>query len=67
MFSFQQTYTKCKGVGCIVESKCSKCSGVGSVKGYKTVTVEIARGIEEGNILRMTGKGEDGVLQGICL
>jgi molecular chaperone DnaJ len=55
--TFSQTCGKCHGEGNAVKAKCSSCSG----KGYKVedakITVTIPEGIDSGNRIRATAKG----------
>ena len=55
------TCTECNGKGKTYKSKCSTCKGNGRVKVNKTISVDIPAGIEEGQQLRISGKGEPGV------
>ncbi len=56
----QQVCPDCQGKGKTVENKCSDCHGSGRVKKAKTITVTIPAGIDTGQQLRVTGKGEAG-------
>ena len=55
------TCPECNGTGKSFKSKCSKCKGTGKVKVSKTVTVTIPAGIDNGEQLRLAGKGEAGI------
>ena len=48
----------CHGTGKIVEKKCPECGGTGRVLKDKTLVVQIPPGIDDGDILRIRGKGE---------
>ncbi|MBQ4262618.1 MAG: molecular chaperone DnaJ [Bacilli bacterium] len=54
------TCSSCNGHGVVFESRCSKCKGSGKVKTKKTYTIDIPRGIDNGEQLRMSGKGMAG-------
>lgn len=59
-----QTKTTCKdcgGTGYTYESTCSECRGKGKIKTRKTFEVEIPKGINTGEQIRLSGKGEAGV------
>lgn len=51
----------CGGTGHTFKDTCSNCRGKGKVKQRKTFTVEVPKGINTGEQIRMTGKGEAGV------
>ncbi len=50
----------CRGTGKIIKEKCPHCSG-GYVSRSKTITVSIPAGIDDGQSIRIAGKGEPGV------
>jgi molecular chaperone DnaJ len=56
----QQVCPECNGKGKTVENKCPDCHGAGRVKKPKTITVTIPAGIDSGQQLRVSGKGEAG-------
>lgn len=59
-----QTKTTCKdcgGTGYTYEKTCSECRGKGKIKTRKTFEVEIPKGINTGEQIRLSGKGEAGV------
>ena len=51
----------CGGKGTIIKNPCSKCRGVGKVKVQKHVTVNIPAGIDNGQVLRVSGEGDCGI------
>lgn len=51
---------RCGGLGKTYKETCSKCSGNGKVRSSKTITVTVPSGIDSGNRLRLSGKGEAG-------
>ncbi|OON92838.1 MAG: molecular chaperone DnaJ [Candidatus Epulonipiscium fishelsonii] len=55
-----QTCDACNGEGKIVKEKCPTCKGQGRVKVSKKITVTIPAGIDNGQTIRLTGKGEVG-------
>ena len=54
------TCSKCGGKGVSYRSKCDECKGTGRVKVKKTITIDIPAGIDTGEQLRLSGKGEPG-------
>ncbi|MBQ2288090.1 MAG: molecular chaperone DnaJ [Lachnospiraceae bacterium] len=50
----------CHGSGKIIREKCPDCSGTGFVKNKKTIEVSIPAGIDNGQSVRIRGKGEPG-------
>ena len=50
----------CGGIGKTYEKKCSNCRGKGKVKTNKTITVTVPAGINNGDRLRVSGKGNPG-------
>ena len=55
-----RTCPTCKGDGKIVKDPCTKCRGAGKVKVTKTLEVTVPKGIDNGQSIRLTGKGEPG-------
>lgn len=51
---------ECGGAGKIPEKKCTKCSGAGRVRERKGIKIKIPAGIEDGQTIRLPGKGEAG-------
>ncbi len=50
----------CHGEGKVVKDPCSSCGGRGKVKKTKTITVDIPKGINEGQSIRKAGMGAYG-------
>jgi molecular chaperone DnaJ len=69
--SFFGTFTslkeceKCQGKGKIPEIPCLSCGGYGILKRKEEVTVKIPAGIQNGEMIKLTGKGE-AAAQGIA-
>ena len=59
-FSMASTCQACRGKGKTITVPCPKCYGEGRVKDRKRIRVEIPAGIDDGQSLRLSGKGEDG-------
>lgn len=60
-FMTRTTCDKCGGSGTIFEDTCKTCHGTGRVKKNKDIEVTIPAGVDTGNQLRISGKGEAGV------
>ena len=56
-----QTCPDCRGTGKVVKEKCSDCYGTGYISKKKTIQVTIPAGIDNGQSIRIAGKGEPGV------
>jgi molecular chaperone DnaJ len=50
----------CSGSGKMISDKCTTCSGKGTVKKNKKIHINIPAGIDEGQQIRVAGKGEPG-------
>ena len=50
----------CHGEGKIVKDPCSVCNGKGKVRKSKTITVDVPKGINEGQSIRKAGMGATG-------
>ena len=50
----------CQGSGQIIREKCPDCRGLGYKSARKTLSVSIPAGIETGQAVRISGKGEPG-------
>ena len=59
-FMSRTTCPECNGKGKSYKEKCSKCHGTGKVKINKNLEVTIPAGVDTGNQLRLSGKGESG-------
>ncbi len=56
----QQTCPYCHGTGEIISDPCPDCQGVGRVRKTKTLEINIPAGINDGQRIRLSGKGEPG-------
>ena len=56
----QQTCPKCQGKGKVITSPCRICSGTGHIKKTKTLSVNIPKGVDNGDQIRLGGEGEAG-------
>lgn len=59
-FVSKTTCSDCGGTGKIYKRKCSECHGRGQVKKNKKITINIPAGINTGDRLRVSGKGNPG-------
>jgi molecular chaperone DnaJ len=60
-FSIQQTCPTCHGSGKVIAEPCTSCHGEGRIKKNKVLEVNIPSGIDEGQRIRLGGKGEPGM------
>lgn len=60
-FMSKSTCKKCKGKGKTYKNKCSDCHGTGRIVKNKVITVNVPAGVDTGNRLRISGKGEAGI------
>lgn len=58
--TFSQTCHVCRGAGSIIKDKCQKCSGTGKEQVDEKFSIDIPEGIDDGNRLRVAGKGSVG-------
>ena len=56
-----QTCPDCQGTGKIVKEKCPDCYGTGYTASKKRIEVTVPAGIDNGQSIRIPGKGEPGV------
>jgi molecular chaperone DnaJ len=59
------TCGSCNGAGTIIKDPCSKCSGKGYHRSKKKIVLDIPSGIDDGNQLRVEGKGNSKGLNSI--
>lgn len=55
-----QTCDRCRGTGRIIETPCKSCDGKGKVRRKKTIEVTVPAGIDDEQILNVSGKGNAG-------
>lgn len=58
--TFSQTCPACQGTGSAAAESCKDCSGRGFEEEKGSVTIKIPKGIDNGNRLRVSGKGNIG-------
>jgi len=54
------TCSACKGEGKTIKDPCVECRGQGRVRVTKTLQVTVPKGIDDGQSIRLSGKGEPG-------
>lgn len=57
----QQTCDKCHGTGKIIDTPCKTCDGKGKVRRQKTIEISVPAGIDDDQILNVSGKGNAGL------
>ena len=60
-FQSQTVCSTCGGAGTEFESTCTSCRGTGLKNKKKTLKVRVPRGVDNGDQLRMAGKGSSGL------
>jgi molecular chaperone DnaJ len=55
-----QTCPNCRGQGRIITDPCCQCHGEGAVEAFKTLSVKIPAGVDNGDRVRLAGEGEPG-------
>lgn len=55
-----QTCPDCNGTGKVIKDKCPDCYGTGYISNRKKIKVTIPAGIDDGQSIRIAGKGEPG-------
>lgn len=56
----QRPCSRCNGKGKIIETPCPACSGNGRVQKRKKISINVPAGIDNGQILTVTGEGNSG-------
>lgn len=59
-FAISQPCRRCRGRGQVVESPCGACRGSGVVQQARRVKVRIPAGVDDGQLIRVRGRGEPG-------
>lgn len=57
-FSTVRECTDCRGTGKIPKEKCTHCNGAGVARTQEEISIKIPAGIQNGEVIRMTGRGE---------
>ena len=61
MMQSTQPCPDCRGTGKIIEQRCPNCAGTGYTSSRKNIEVTIPAGIDDGQSIRIRGKGEPGL------
>ena len=59
-FGFAEPCRDCKGRGLVVDDPCPECSGSGRALGTRVLNVRIPAGVQDGQRIRIKGKGAPG-------
>ena len=59
-FAVERTCHSCQGMGQVITDPCSSCGGDGRVRENKVLSVSVPAGVDSGNRIRLSGKGEAG-------
>jgi molecular chaperone DnaJ len=59
-FTLQTTCPVCRGEGRVITDPCRDCSGTGTVQRETTLTVNVPAGVDDGQTLRIQGRGQAG-------
>ena len=68
MFGMMQTQSPCRtcgGEGTVIKNKCTNCGGTGVVKGEEVVEINIPKGVGDGMVFTVSGKGNAGRHNGV--
>ncbi len=57
-FTSTKTCAECHGRGRIPKEKCPTCKGIGVVRSEKEIAVQVPAGIDDGEVIRLSGAGE---------
>lgn len=60
IFQTESVCSRCNGTGHIFESTCKKCRGKGRFEATKEIIITVPEGIDNGDRIRLSGKGEAG-------
>jgi molecular chaperone DnaJ len=59
-FMIGTTCPACRGEGMMIRDKCRECRGAGVTESSESLTVNVPAGIDDGQRLRLAGRGESG-------
>ena len=64
-FTVQQTCPQCNGDGEEITNPCNSCNGQGKKQTTNKISVTIPKGVDDGSVIRLVGKGEAGSKGGV--
>ncbi len=59
-FAFAEPCAACRGTGRVVDTPCPTCAGAGTTSQERTLTVRVPAGVEDGQRVRVAGRGAAG-------
>jgi len=59
-FTLQTVCPMCRGEGKVIENPCRSCSGTGVVERETTLSINVPAGVDDGQTLRIQGRGHPG-------
>ncbi|WP_433800689.1 DnaJ C-terminal domain-containing protein [Actinomycetospora sp. CA-084318] len=59
-FAFSEPCPDCRGTGHLVDEPCPECGGDGVSSRPRTLTIRVPAGVEDGQRIRLAGKGQPG-------
>ncbi len=59
-FAFAEPCAACRGIGRVIDTPCPTCAGSGQTSQERTLTVRVPAGVEEGQRVRVAGRGGAG-------
>ncbi len=59
-FAFAEPCTACRGTGRVIDTPCPTCAGSGMTSQERTLTVRVPAGVEDGQRVRVAGRGGAG-------
>ena len=63
-FTVERACPTCSGRGQVISNPCGSCSGSGRERKERSLNVQIPKGVEDGNRIRLPGEGEAGLMGG---
>ena len=60
-FAFSEPCSNCHGTGTVIDSPCPTCHGERTVLSTRTVTTRVPAGVQDGQRIRLQGRGEPGL------
>ncbi len=63
-FTIERACPTCGGRGQVITNPCGVCNGAGRKREERTLNVQIPKGVEDGNRIRLAGEGEAGMMGG---